>query len=991
MNGPRATSPAQEFVRAGAPGAGLRPAARTALVGGGTMGDLIRAHDWACTPFGPLETWPTSLLVAVSLCLDSSIPTGVFFGADFRLIYNDAYAAMLADRHPWALGRPGSEVWTDAWHVIGPQFVEVVATGRGFSSDSQRFDLIRNGKAEETYFQYSFNPLRDETGRVKGIYNFGMEVTGRVLTERRQVFRARLADALNNLADPVAVIAGASERLGRHLDATRVTYGEVDEDRGTVLVEREWNDDSVPSVLGLLRLDDFGPVIEELRQGLVIAVDDVSVDPRTAGPMHLAGYRSIGVVAFLAAPLVKQGRLVAILGVHSGRPRPWSQDDRTLTLEVAERTWAAVERARAEASLRRSEARLRLALRGGRMGTWDVDLLTHQMECSDTCKANYGRRPGESFTYEDLAACIDPDDRDHWTRSVEAAVARGADFEVEYRVRWPDGTQHWVQVRGNCVADGSGRVVGLSGVSFDITDRRLAEERDRRAAAEANTAAETNAKFRAFYEQGAYFAGILALDGTMLDSNRVSYDACGFRPAEVIGRAFWDCGWWNLDPFLVDEIRAAVAQAAGGTPFHGEKPYFIADGYRRHVDLFLTPVVDESGRALFVAATGVDVTNRKRAEDDLRTLAADLSNADHRKDEFLAMLGHELRNPLSAISGAVQLAELTEAPELPGELRDLIHRQVGHLTRLIDDLLDVSRITQGKIALRVETIDLATTVGRALDQVRPLIAAKRHILTVQLPDEPVRFVADPTRVEQILGNLLTNAAKYTEPDGRIDLLARVEGGEVVVRVSDSGVGIDPEMLPEVFGLFTQVDATIDRSQGGLGIGLTLVRNLVERHGGTITAASPGKGHGSEFTVRLPVGHPNSAATPAPEARPARPATESARRILVVDDNQDTARLTARMLRHAGFDVAVAHDGLEAVKLAPTLHPAVVLLDIGLPGMNGYEVAAALRRDPDCQAATIIAVSGYGEDKARDRSAAAGFDHHLAKPVDFTKLLALIDA
>jgi PAS domain S-box-containing protein len=381
-----------------------------------------------------------------------------------------------------------------------------------------------------------------------------------------------------------------------------------------------------------------------------------------------------------------------------------------------------------------------------------------------------------------------------------------------------------------------------------------------------------------------------------------------------------------------------------------------------------------------------DITERRRAEEQLRDQAGRLKEADRRKDEFLAMLAHELRNPLAALSNAVQLSRRTELREGLGLAQDVMERQVKHLARLIDDLLDVSRISQGKIRLRKESVEIAATVARAVETVRPLVEERGHDLTVALDAGPLRVEGDPTRLEQVLVNLLTNAAKYTEDGGRIAVAARRDGEDVVVTVRDSGVGIAPEMLPRIFEIFTQVDESLDRSQGGLGLGLTLVQKLVEMHGGVVTAASGGRGHGSEFTLRLPA----SSGTPSavPEARePDAPARAS--RILVVDDNVDTAQLCARILGLAGHDVHTVHDGPAAVAAAREFRPEVVLLDIGLPGFDGYQVARRIRQEPSCARVVLIAVSGYGQEEDRRRALAAGFDRHLIKPVDVDALLALL--
>src|SRR6185437_6622749 len=367
-----------------------------------------------------------------------------------------------------------------------------------------------------------------------------------------------------------------------------------------------------------------------------------------------------------------------------------------------------------------------------------------------------------------------------------------------------------------------------------------------------------------------------------------------------------------------------------------------------------------------------DITERRRmaeererlfqaaeaARDRAEAHEALLADADRRKDEFLAMLAHELRNPLAAINGAIDLARRPGMEAERGWTDDLVKRQVKHLARLIDDLLDVSRISQGKIRLRKEPVELHAVVERALEIVSPFVAEKGQELTVSLPPGDLTLEADPTRLEQILVNLLNNAAKYTDRGGRIGVSARREGGELCLAVRDSGVGIEAGMLAQVFDLFTQVDDSLDRSRGGLGIGLTLVRRLAELHGGSVTAASEGLGKGSEFTVRLPAaGVPTPVVSPPPARAPGADRPRS--RVLVVDDNEDMARVMARLLRASGHEVRVAHAGPAAIDMARSLGPEAVLLDIGLPGMNGYQLAEQLRRDGSCKGALFIAVSGYG--------------------------------
>jgi two-component system CheB/CheR fusion protein len=322
------------------------------------------------------------------------------------------------------------------------------------------------------------------------------------------------------------------------------------------------------------------------------------------------------------------------------------------------------------------------------------------------------------------------------------------------------------------------------------------------------------------------------------------------------------------------------------------------------------------------------------------------------------------------------------------QVRGMAERQVGHMTRLIDDLLDVSRISQGKIQLRKEPVDLATVVTRAVEATRPLIDEKGHHLAVALPGLPVSLEGDSTRLEQVISNLLNNAAKYTEPGGRIWLTAAREGTGVALRVKDTGIGLAPDMIPKIFDLFVQADRSLDRAQGGLGIGLTLVNRLVEMHGGRVEAHSPGPGKGSEFVVYLPASHQEPGAS-LPAGQPRSEKNDHARRVLVVDDNVDAADSLAMMVRLWGHNVLVAHSGQAALEMAQSQPPDVVLLDIGLPGMNGFEVARRLRSDLHLDQAMLVALTGYGQDEDRRRSFEAGLNYHLTKPVEPEALQALL--
>lgn len=365
--------------------------------------------------------------------------------------------------------------------------------------------------------------------------------------------------------------------------------------------------------------------------------------------------------------------------------------------------------------------------------------------------------------------------------------------------------------------------------------------------------------------------------------------------------------------------------------------------------------------------------------------------ADQRKNEFLAMLAHELRNPMASIRNAV---EVLRAPGLDDEkfkwARDVVDRQSQQLARLIDDLLDMSRITRGKIHLKTEPVDVAAVVHAAVETCSPLIESRKHALKVTLPNEPVRVHADFARLSQVLANLLDNAAKYTEPGGRIAVSVQQEDGEAVFRVRDSGIGIPEQMLASVFELFTQANHALDRAQGGLGIGLTLVRRLIEIHGGRVQAFSAGLGRGSEFVVRLPA-MPRSGETQAAGRVGQPPAQTPQKRVLVVDDNTDSTSSLSMLLQLMGHQVEVAHDGPAALAAAAAQLPEIMFLDIGLPGMSGYEVARRVRRDPELKATYLAALSGYGSPLDQQHSAEAGFDTHVVKPIELKQLQQILNS
>jgi PAS domain S-box-containing protein len=521
------------------------------------------------------------------------------------------------------------------------------------------------------------------------------------------------------------------------------------------------------------------------------------------------------------------------------------------------------------------------------------------------------------------------------------------------------------RLKADPVLAADGELAGVVGILSDVTDRRKAEA-ERRAAAE---------QFRALVASVVDYA-IFRTDptGRVATWNEGVRRVLGYPEGEFIGLEFHRL-------FAADDRAAGVPdrelRTAAETGSGGDDRWMVRrDGTRFFASGATSPVRDEAGGLLGFTKVMRDITERKLAEEALQ-------EQDRRKDEFLAMLGHELRNPLAPIRNALFLMKLrgTKDPSDVERLRGMMDRQITHIARLVDDLLDVSRITQGKFELRTEAVDLRDAIQNAVEEVRPFVDERGHTLAVDVPPDPIRLEADPVRLEQVLANLLHNATKYTEPGGRITLTAAVWPpglAEVVVR--DTGIGIRPELVGRIFDMFTQGDRITGRLKEGLGLGLTLVKTLVEMHGGSVAVASEGPGMGSAFTVRLPL---YQEVEPEPRAAPTGPPAGRPLRILVVDDNRDAADSLRMVLemedRHA---VRVAYDGATAVEAGREFHPDIALLDIGLPkGMDGYEVARRLRQTPGLETTPLVALTGYGRNEDRRRSAESGFMAHLVKPVD----------
>ena len=1226
------------------------------IVGGGEMGERMRAFDWSATPLGAVERWPQSLRSALSIMLASRAQIVVFWGPDFVTLYNDAYRPVFGAKHPWALGKPAREAWREVWDVLRPLFQGVVAAGEAFWAQDHPFLLERHGFTEETYFDVSYDPVRAEGGDVGGVFCIVTETTGRVLGERRlrtlRELSARTADAKT----VGAVGAGAAEALAGNPNDFPFAAVYLLEDGGPAQLAGAAG--VAPGVLDpVLPLEahaDVAAALAEDRTIDVAAARFLSRVPAAARERALvlplrAGVKPAGVIlAGISRTLQLEGDYralfdlvagrvsAALAGLHAleqerRRADALAELDRaktdffsnvshefrtplTLMLSPLEETLAAaglpagereqlrvvhrnglrllklvntlldfsrIEAGRADASYEPVDlgtttaylasafrsaverAQLTLAVDSPPLAEpvwvdrdmWEkivLNLLSNALKFTLAGGITVRLRDGDdavSLEVTDTGIGIPPAEqplvfeRFHRVRGVHARSHEGSGIGLSlvqelarlhggavalqsepgvgstFTVTLPRGTAHlpaerlraprslastgvsaaaYAEESLRWLADGAvpseadetptpdaagGRVL-IADDNADMRDylRRLLERhwtievaadgeaalaaacarppdlvlsdvmmprldgfglvgalrRNPRTAAvpvillsarageesrvdgvaagaddylvkpfsareliarvnthlvlaRARNAAEqearrSGAEMEDFFENSVLALHWMGPDGTILRANRAELEMLGYAREEYVGH--------HVAEFHADRevIEGILQRQHAGESIHNQPARLrCKDGSRRDV-LISSNVLWEDGRFVHTRCFMRDVTDLKNVERERERLLAESEKAraeavlaSRAKDEFLAMLSHELRNPLGVIVTGVDILDrIGSLSEDAARARGLVRRQTTQLTRLLDDLLDVARITRGRIELRPETLDLRAVVERALEAVRPRVTARHQHLGVSVEDEPVWVYADPARMQQVAENLLVNASKYTPPGGSITVTVGHERRRARLSVRDTGVGIPPAQLDTVFDLFVQLDTPLARSDGGLGIGLTLVRRLVEQHDGQVAARSEGRGKGSEFLVWLPSTEP--AASPAGAPAPARPPQR--RHVLVIEDNEDAREALRIGLALDGHEVDVASDGETGLALGVTRRPDVAVVDVGLPGRDGYEVARGLRAALG-ESVTLIALTGYGQMDDRRRTREAGFDIHLTKPATVEDVLRVL--
>ncbi|MGE5361287.1 MAG: ATP-binding protein [Bacteroidales bacterium] len=708
-------------------------------------------------------------------------------------------------------------------------------------------------------------------------------------------------------------------------------------------------------LMALVTADDAGGVIARALLGPMLLL------PLVFGWARLAGERlgwfdaSMGTALTMVIFVVT---FTSLLLFASGRVSLASAAQRT-----------------SEEALRQGQQFLSFALTTARTGAWDLDLVDHTARRSPEHDRIFGYdRLLPQWTYEMFLEHVVAEDREAVDRAFRHAMETGSDWNFECRVVQPGGHNRWIWAAGRRRTDGDGHP-RMAGVVQDITERRLAEESLRKSERQFRVLIENvNAGVALIDESGRfslYNRQFLRLFGLSADAdikNVNDVDWSAWQVFDEHGRLL------DVDEHPVRKA-ARSGQAVRDTLVEVRPP---GGATATWMLISAEPLLGEDGRPERVICTYSDITERKRAELALREANQRLQEADQRKDEFLAVLSHELRNPLAPVRAALYVLERAEpGGEQASRAVSIMDRQIGQLTHLVDDLLDVTRVARGKIQLQLEIVDVADLVRRTAEDHRALFSRKQIALDVVVGDVELWVDGDTHRLAQVVGNLLHNAAKFTERGGHAEIRAGrdEEGRAAVISVRDDGVGIGPASLPRLFEPFMQVDTTLDRSRGGLGLGLALVKSLVDMHGGTVTAASAGTGCGSEFTVRLPL-----RAGVAADASVRTRSSHRARRIVIIEDNVDAAETLREALELAGHQVEVAYDGIEGIETARRFNPDVVLCDIGLPAMNGYEVARALRADEATGSVYLVALTGYALPDDLAKAQAAGFDVHAAKPL-----------
>lgn len=790
-----------------------------------------------------------------------------------------------------------------------------------------------------------------------------LDITDRKETEDLHREEARLSDILNRV----------SQRLNRETELSRII--QIVTDEGTELSGAQFGaffynvvapeEYMLYTLAGVSReafegfpmprhTKLFSPTFRGER---VIRSDDITrhADYGQSSPYFGMPEGHLPVRSYLAVPVVTAGGEV-IGGLFFGHERTSAFNGRheKLIESVAAQAAIAIENARLLEEVRETANRLKLAFEASKLGDWSWSYETDLITLSERAAEIIGVEG--AITWPDLSARVAEEDRDLVYEAAVAAIENDSAYHIEYRIDRSDRSQVWVLVIGRPIHDSDHNLVGMSGIMQDITERKLTEA----------ALAVSEDQIRTLANTFSHLAWMARPNGDIFWFNQMWYEFTGLTPDQSRGQG------WSL---VLDRDDMSRILAKFLRHLRSGEPWEDTFQIRRHDgDMIwhlnrMRPVRDASGEIILWFGTNTDISEQREA--------------DRRKDEFIAMLAHELRNPLSPLKNGIEVLKFGQGnPELFENMRAMMERQVDHMVQLVDDLMDVSRISRGVIQLRLQAVNLRDVIQSAVETSQPLFQHRRQYLEVQLPPSDAVVEADPTRLAQVVSNLLNNASKYSPEASSITLVCELKSDEVVIAVEDEGIGLAPSAIDRVFDMFAQVDSARDSGQGGLGIGLHLARRLTEMQGGTIRAESDGLGQGSRFCVTLPR---RAAGFREADIETSDSKTTALKSILVVDDNQDAADSLAHLLENAGHQVVVAYGGSAALAAIESTQPQIVVMDIGMPEMDGNEVARQIRRKPWGADVRLIALTGWGSPEDRKRTREAGFDDHLVKPANLEAL------
>ncbi|GAB4379468.1 MAG: hypothetical protein Kow00121_33690 [Elainellaceae cyanobacterium] len=1055
--------------------------------GNGEIAAQMRSLDWSKTPLGAVTTWAFGLKTAFSILLSSCCPMFLVWGRDRILLYNDAYFRLLEESNCFApIGQPISNGWLEAWSHVWGDIEQVFVTGQPIQREHKLSLAPQNGATQSQDYTWSCSAIWDEADQISGVIATGRRATARAIVLENGLQQQN--EELQLLINTVPTLIAYVDKNHRYRFVNQAYESWFGQPVGTVVGKH------VREVLGKSVYEAILPYMEKVLAGQQVTFESqipyhdgrvryvmANYIPHVNFQGVIEGY--VGLVSDISARKLaederkqaeaalrlseERSRLattVAQLGTWCYDPdtnlieldkrmrQIWGMSDQieTISLSAAmERIhpddrnqvvtavnaaldptssgiyaidyriawdngterWLAVngqvqfagegasrhpinfigtalditDRKQAEQAVWNSAERLSLALTAAKLGDWSWDADTDMVTFSERAAAIFGIPPGSYLTWTQMRNLLHPEDRERARLQVEQAIAQRSDYDIEYRVTHPDTGERWVAVKGRAQYAPSGQVLGMLGVLQDVTGRKQAEA----------ALQQSEERYRYLVESIPQLVWTANAEGVLLDVNQRWLEFTGLSLAQVQIEGWEAVVHPNDIPVLSQQW--AVAQH-NSTYYQAEGRMRRADGgYRWHLHQAI-PQKNDQGQVVKWFGTATDIEDKKQLEQQRDRLlqqeqaareAAETAN--RIKDEFLAVLSHELRSPLNPILGWAKLLQTGRlAPQKAHYALETIERNAKLQAQLIEDLLDVSRILRGKLVLNTATVDLVSTIEAALETVRLAADAKGIQIHTALDPNAGTVLGDPARLQQIVWNLLSNAVKFTSAGGAIDIRLEQVNQQVQLQVQDTGKGINLEFLPYIFEYFRQEDGTTTRKFGGLGLGLAIVRHLVELHGGTVWAESAGEGQGATFIVSLPL---MSATTTTPQENlPTDPlASLAGLQILVVDDEPDVRNIVEFILEEVGATVRVADSAPTALDLIEQSLPDVLICDIGMPDMDGYMLIRQLRAQSAQQGGQIpaIALSAYAGEYDQQQALAAGFQRHIAKPVEPEALVRAI--